>query len=199
MGIFDTISDAVSGAVSSVTSTVSGAVGDLAQFASSPFASLVSGQGLSSFLGGGIFGGGGGGFGGLGGLLGGGGGGFGGLGGLLGGGDGGGFGSFGGFGGLGGGGGFGGLGNLFGGFASNFLGPATSLLSGSGLSSLVGFAQLAPDSSQLFNMVSLLSSASGQADQPDPATQGMAQQNALAIFAERHAELLRQQLGVELK
>jgi len=81
-------------------------------------------------------------------------------------------------GGLGGGAG-GGLTSLFSGFASKFLGSATSLLSNSGLGGMVSFLGKATNSGDLLSMVGDLMNSRSNTAQPavDSSVQGMANYN----------------------
>ncbi len=88
----------------------------------------------------------------------------------------------------------GGGGNLlstFTGFASKFLGPAQSMLSGSGLGSLSGFLGNAGSSGDLFSMAKSLVSAQNQQPKTDATTQQVVQSNLAQLFAYQQAQLLR--------
>lgn len=87
------------------------------------------------------------------------------------------------------------LGSLVSGFAAKFLGPATNLLSNSGLSGLAGLAQRALSSNDLLGMVTSLMDARRQNPQPevDASAQNMANFNIQQMMAYQQAQLFRQQ------
>ncbi|MBI3184210.1 MAG: hypothetical protein HYZ28_18920 [Myxococcales bacterium] len=79
---------------------------------------------------------------------------------------------------------FGNLASTFSGFASKFLGPATNLLSKSGLGSVVNFAKTAVNSGDLFKMAqSLMQARKESRVQADPATNQAANFNIAQILA----------------
>ena len=80
--------------------------------------------------------------------------------------------------------------STFKGFATKFLGKASSLLSKSGLQSLSGFLKNARSSGDLASMAKDLFSARKAAPQTDATTTAAADQNALRLFAQRQAQLL---------
>lgn len=87
-------------------------------------------------------------------------------------------------------GGSGGLGGLFGGFAKNFLGKATDLLSKSGLGGLAGFVNKAANSGDLLSIAKDLLAARKQAPQADATTEQIANQNIMMMLAHRQARQL---------
>ncbi len=79
----------------------------------------------------------------------------------------------------------------FAGFASKFLGPVSSLVSGSGLSSIAGFLGKMGNTSDLLSMAqSLFSARSQQPQQPDSTTQDILNTNLQQLFAWRQAQQL---------
>ena len=87
------------------------------------------------------------------------------------------------------------LGSVVSGMASRFLGPATNLLSNSGLSGLAGLAQRATSSGDLLGMVTNLMGARRENPQPqiDRSAQDMANFNIQQMMAYQQAQLFRQQ------
>jgi hypothetical protein len=79
----------------------------------------------------------------------------------------------------------------FGGLASKFLGPAQSLLSKTGLGSVVDFAKQATKSSDLLSMAQDLFKARQKAPATDSTTNQIIQHNLSQIFAQRQAQLLQ--------
>jgi hypothetical protein len=79
--------------------------------------------------------------------------------------------------------------STFSGVASNFLGSASSLLSGSGLSTIAGFISKASDSSDLLSMAKSLFTARQQ--QPtDTSTNAAVSENLGQLFASQQAQQL---------
>ena len=82
-------------------------------------------------------------------------------------------------------------GQLFSGVASKFLGSATSLLSKTGLGTVVDFAKKATGSGDLLGMAqSLFKARSEQPKQPDPVTTSIADQNVQQLLAYQQAQQL---------
>ena len=86
---------------------------------------------------------------------------------------------------------FGNIGGLFAGFASKFLGPATSLLSESGLGGLVSFASKATNTSDLLGIATSLMGARKENPQPelDGSIQDMANYNIMQMLAYQQAQV----------
>ncbi|SEU09738.1 hypothetical protein [Stigmatella erecta] len=82
--------------------------------------------------------------------------------------------------------------SAFSGFASRFLGPATHLLSHSGLNGLWGFLQRAGTPRELLGMTQQLMAARRACPAQNPTTELMANRNVFQLVAYRHAQTLKQ-------
>ncbi|MDC0714669.1 hypothetical protein POL68_39840 [Stigmatella sp. ncwal1] len=82
--------------------------------------------------------------------------------------------------------------SAFSGFANRCLGPATHLLSRSGLNRLWGFVQRAGNSRELLGMTRQLMAARRECPAQNPTTELIANQNVFQFVAYRHAQTLRQ-------
>ena len=80
---------------------------------------------------------------------------------------------------------------MFSSFAQKFLGPATHLLSKSGLKGLAGFLSQATSSKDLLGLAKGLMGARRHARPMDPTTEQMVKENLLQLFAHRHASVLK--------
>lgn len=97
---------------------------------------------------------------------------------------------------LGGLGGGGGLLSTAAGFASKFLGPVSSLVSKSGLSSVAGFLGKMGNTSDLLSFAkNIFSARSQEPQQPDQTTQDILNTNLQQLFAQRQAQLLQAQFA----
>jgi hypothetical protein len=84
--------------------------------------------------------------------------------------------------------------SAFSGFVGRFLGPATHLISHSGLNGLWGFLQQADTPRELLGMTQQLMAARRACPAQNPTTELMANRNVFQLVTYRHAQTLKQSL-----